>query len=231
MNRSTQILCIWSIPAFIISYTVCFVFVAGFVPPPSPTLSAAEMVTLFDENRFGIRAGLLLCMIFSILYMPWSAVVSVHMARLEGRFPVLASLQLVGAAILVVFFMLCSLIWIAAAFRPDIDPVTLVVLNDLSWLIFVMAFPEYWLQLLAIAVVFFRDTRPVPFIPRWACYFTLMVALTGAGGSLAAFFKSGPWAWDGLLGFWVPVISYLIWLIVMFPLLLRGVRQHAHERE
>ncbi|MEQ8836728.1 MAG: hypothetical protein RID07_07985 [Lacipirellulaceae bacterium] len=154
MNRSTQILCIWSIPAFIISYTVCFVFVAGFVPPPSPTLSAAEMVTLFDENRFGIRAGLLHCMIFSILYMPWSAVVSVHMARLEGRFPVLASLQLVGAAILVVFFMLCSLIWIAAAFRPDIDPVTLVVLNDLSWLIFVMAFPEYWLQLLAIAVVF-----------------------------------------------------------------------------
>ena len=229
MNRSTQIVCVYSIPAFIVSYCLCFILLANFVPPPSPALSGVEVAALFEQNRFGIRAGMILCMIFSVLYMPWTAVVSVHMAQLEGRFPVLACLQLVGAAILVVFFMLCSLIWIAAAFRPEMAHSTLLALNDLSWLIFVMAFPEYWLQLFAIAIVFLRDKREQPFLPRWACYFTVMIALTGMGGSLAAFFKTGPWAWDGILGFWVPVASYLLWLLVLFPLLLKGVNRHGNQ--
>ena len=227
MSLRTQIICLWSIPAFILCYAPTFIFVAEFVPPPSPSLSAEALAALFEQNRMGIRVGQLLCMIFSLLYLPWCAVVSVQMARIEGRYPVLSVLQIAGASLLMLLFMLCSLIWITAAFRPEQDPANLQMMNDFAWLIFVMAYPEYWIQLFAIAIVFLWDKRPVPFVPRWACFYTMFVAFGGAGGSFAGFFKSGPWAWDGILGFWTPVILFLSWLIVMFPLFLQGVRRQA----
>jgi hypothetical protein len=227
MNTKTQIVCLYAIPAFILLYIAAFIGLSNFVPPPSPSLTGEELVVLFENNRFGIRAGQLLCMVFSILYMPWSAVISVQMARIEGRYPVLSCLQLVGAANLCVFFMICSLIWSIAAFRPDQSPQILQMLNDSAWLIFVMAYPGYLLQLVVMGIVFLRDDRHQPFLPRWFCFLTFTVAFFGIGGGFATFFKAGPFAFNGIFGFWVPVISYLIWLIIMFPLMLKGVKRDS----
>lgn len=227
MNTKTQLICLWSAPVFVLLYIFAFVGISGFIPPPSPTLTGDELSIIFEANRSSIRLGQLLCILFSVLYMPWIAVIAVQMARLEGRFPVLSVLQLVGAAILCVFFMLCSLIWSVAAFRQDLAVGTLQMLNDMSWLIFVMAYPEYVIQLIPMAIVFLSDKRPEPFIPRWACFFTIMVCFSGSGGMLATFFKVGPFAWDGIIGFWLPVGSFAAWLFVMFPLLLRGVKRVA----
>lgn len=227
----TQLVCVWSIPLFILAYATSFVIVSGFVPPPAPSLTAAETAALFHDNATGIRVGQLLCMIFAALYMPWCAVVGVQMAQIEGRRPVLAVLQVAGAAMLTLLFMLCSLIWLTAAYRPLADPLNTQMLNDLGWLIFVVAYPEWWLQVFAMAVVFLRDKRPQPFLPRWSCYFTLMVAIAGAGGSLAPFFKVGPWAWNGLFGFWVPAAFYLSWMAVMFVLLRKALHGQLRDVE
>ena len=51
----------------------------------------------------------------------------------------------------------------------------------------------------------------------------------GIGGGFATFFKTGPFAWDGLFGFWVPVAMYLTWLLTLFPLLLQLVKRTAAE--
>lgn len=141
----------------------------------------------------------------------------------------LAGMQLLGNGILIVFFILCSLIWSAAAFRPDRDPELLWLLNDTSWLFFVMMYPTYVVALGSIALAGFIDRRSQPIFPRWFCFFTLWVALAGTGGGFATFFKTGPFAWDGLLGFWVPVALYLAWLLVLFPLLIRLVKRAALE--
>ena len=227
MNTRIQIACLWSAPAFIILYVAAFGGISHFLPPPGPSLSAEEIVAIFDENRTGIRLGQILCLLFSILYMPWVAVVTVQMARVEGRYPVMAILSLVGAAVLFVWFMLCSIIWSIAVFRPDLTPETVMMLNDASWLLFVLGYPEYILQLGCMAFVFLNDKRPEPFLPRWACFFTLAVCFGGAGGMLATFFKVGPFAWNGIIGFWLPVITFSTWLFVMFPLLIKGVKRTA----
>jgi hypothetical protein len=149
------------------------------------------------------------------------------MARVEGRFPVLAIMQFGGGVLLIVFFALCSMIWIAATYRPELDPNVIRMMHETSWLIFVMVFPAYTLQMVCIAVAGFMDKSEHPWLPRWACYLNLWVGIGGGGGALAAFFKSGPFAWNGLIGFWVPVSLFALWLAVMTPLLLRSVRQHA----
>jgi hypothetical protein len=225
-----QRFCAWCIPAFIVLYLIGFIGFSDFVPPPSPMLSEADVAAMFEHNRNGIRAGQLLCMVFAgLFYIPFTVLISVHIARVEGRYPVLAGMQLTGNAILIVYFILCSLIWSAAAYRPELDPHLLRFVNDASWLIFVMMYPTYVVALVSIALAGLIDKRPAPIFPRWFCWFTLWVALAGVGGGFATFFKSGPFAWNGLLGFWTPVAAYLVWLLILFPQLLGLVNRAALE--
>ena len=208
MHARVQLFSAWCIPAFIVVYLFGFIGLSGFVPPPSPTLSADQIAAIFEANRNAIRAGQLICMVFAgLLYIPFTVLISVHIARVEGRYPLLAGMQLVGNGILNVFFILCSLMWSVAAFRPDIDPRTLLMINDATWLFFVMMYPTYVVALVSMALAGFIDKRAVPIFPRWFCYFTLWVAVAGVGGGFATFFKTGPFAWDGLFGFWVPVLK------------------------
>ncbi len=232
MHVRIQLFCAWCIPAFIVIYLLGFIGLSGFVPPPSPTLSAEQVAAIFEQHRNAIRAGQLICMVCAgLLYIPFTVLISVHIARVEGRYPLLAGMQVVGNSVLIVFFILCSLMWSVAAFRPELDPQMLLLLNDATWLFFVMMYPTYVVALVSIALAGFMDKRAEPIFPRWFCFFTLWVAFAGIGGSFATFFTTGPFAWDGVFGFWTPVAMYLLWLLVLFPLLLKLVKRAALEEE
>lgn len=226
MNTKIQLYCVWAGPVFLVLYALCF-FMAGYLPPHAPTLGAEEVSSFYDLHRNQTRAGLVLCMILSMLLFPWYAVIAVQMAQIEGRFPVLAIMQFGTGALLIVFFVVCSMFWIIAAWQPGLNPELLKIIHDGSWLIFVMVFPEYTLQLTCIAIAGFMDKREQPLLPRWACYFNLWVAFTGIGGGLAVFFKTGPFAWNGVIGFWLPVIFFTIWLFTMAVLLYRAIQRQA----
>ena len=106
---------------------------------------------------------------------------------------------------------MCGMLWIAATVRSELEPSTIRLLDDLSWLIFVMVFPGYVLQLSCIAVASFMDRSARPLWPRWVGYLNLWIALSGGGGGLAVFFKQGPFAWNGLVGFYIPIGAFTIW--------------------
>ncbi len=229
MNNNTklQTLCVWSGPLFLVLYLIAFAGLAGYLPPQPPSTSAIDIAGFYSSHAVEIRAGMVLCMIFATLLFPFFAIISAQIAATEGRFPVLAIMQFGAGVLLIVYFMLCSMVWIVATFRPELDPNTVRVLHDFGWLTFVMVFPEYTLQLFCIAAAGFRDKSATPFLPRWACYFNLWVGISGGGGGLAAFFKIGPFAWNGLFGFWLPVAMFAAWLFVMTYLLLKNVKRHA----
>ncbi|KAA1421861.1 hypothetical protein F0U44_06220 [Nocardioides humilatus] len=228
---------VWSGPAFLVLYLVAFMGIAEFVPPPSPALSAHEVATLFDENRFAIRVGMVLSLVFSTLLFPFFAVISAHIARIEREariergLPILALIQFGGATLLVVYFQLCSMLWIVATFREELSEESVQMLFDFGWLTFVMVFPAYVFQLGCVAIASFLDRSKDPVWPRWAGYLNLWIALSGAGGGLAVFFKTGPFAWNGAVGFFLPVTAFVAWLFVMAHLMLRhAARSEADER-
>lgn len=217
---------VWCGPLFLVLYLVAFVGIAQFVPPPSPGLSAGEVAALFEENRFAIRLGMVLSLVASTFLLPFFAIISVHIARMERGRPILALVQFGGATLLVVYFQLCSMIWITATFREELSPTAVQMLFDFGWLTFVMVFPAYVFQLLCIAVASLLDRSPDPVWPRWAGYLNLWIGLSGAGGGVAVFFKEGPFAWNGAIGFYLPVGAFVVWLGVMTTLMLR----HASRR-
>lgn len=229
MNTRILLWCAWSGPIFLVLYGIAFWGIAGYMPPHSPTLGAAELVQFYDENRNGIRIGQILGLVFSMLLFPWFALISVQIARVEGRYPVMAMMQFGAGTLLIVFFVICSMLWIAATYRPELDPAQLKTIHETSWLMFVMVFPEFTLQVICIAVAGFIDKRPEPVFPRWVCYFNLWVAISACGGSVAVFFKSGPFAWSGIFGFWIPVTFFSLWLFIMAPILARNVKRFAAE--
>ena len=229
VNHRLQLACVWAGPLFLVTYLIAFWPLAHFMPPPSPHWSEAHVAAFFAAHRTGIRIGMVLGMVSCTLLFPYFAVISVQIARIERRSPVLAIMQFGAGVLLLVFFFVCAMLWIVAAFRPHLPLATLRLLNDAGWLVFVMVFPEYTLQMLCMAIAGFIDKSPHPTWPRWASYFNIWVGISGAGGGIACFFMRGAFAWNGVVGFFIPLTVFAIWLVVNTYLLHTAVVRQAHE--
>jgi len=227
MSSRLQLCAVWAGPVAVVLYLAFFAGVAGFVPPPSPHWTAQHVANFFAANHSSIRVGQLGAMISSTLFFPFFAVVSLQIARIEKRSPLLALTQFGCAVLLMVFFVLCSMLWVAASFRSDLSATTVRALNDLSWLCFVMVFPGYVMQMACVAIVSMRDRSADPVWPRWAGWLSAWTGLCGCGGGIAVFFKHGPFAWNGLIGFYVPFAEFVIWLGVMTYLMHGWIRRNA----
>jgi len=227
VRRRINLATVWTGPLFFALYLLAFGVIAGYVPPPSPSLTPTEVVELFADDGQRIRLGLILGMIFCTLLFGFFGAFSVQIARVEGRVPVLAMLQFGAAVLLIVFFFLCHMLWIAMTFR-HYDAAAMQQMNDLAWLIFVMVFPTYVLQMICIGVASFMDTAQKAF-PRWYGWFCLWVGISGSGGGIAVYFTSGPFAWNGAVGFWIPIAMFAAWLCTSVPVLLRAVNSQFDE--
>jgi len=219
MNTRNQLLCAWSGLAFTFAFMVGFWLIANYVPPPSPNTTAAEIAAMYQQHTGQIRLGLLIMMVSSRLICPVVAVISIQMKRMEGTPSILSYTQLSSGSLGVLIFIIPILLWTAAAFRPERNPELILLLNDLGWLIFLMPFTTFVVQNVAIGLAILGDKNAEPIFPRWSGFFTLWVAVLFLPGGLLTFFKTGPFAWNGLFVFWVPLVIFFIWYLVMFALL------------
>jgi len=144
------------------------------------------------------------------------------MRRMRGS-RLAADLQLGAGVIGVLTVMFPVMIFGVAAFRPERDPQLTQLLNDVGWLIIIPAFPTFIAQFLAIAFGTWQDASPKPVFPRWVGYFNAWAALLFIPGGFAFFFRKGPFAWDGILSFWVAASAFFVWLILMTYVMLKAI--------
>ena len=206
-----------------------FWFFAGFMPPHLPMASATEIAAIYQQNTTGIRVGMILQLISGALVAPFVAVISIQMRRIEGTSPVLAYTQLSAGTAGILLFIISAMIWTTAAYRPERPPELVQLLNDLGWLFFVMPFVMAFVQNFAIGFAILADKRAQPVFPRWVGFLNLWVAILFVPGGLVTFFKTGPFAWNGLLAFWLPLSVFGIWFGVMYVTLVRAIRQQEAQ--
>ena len=103
----------------------------------------------------------------------------------------------------------------------------ILLLNDLGWIMLLMTFTTFVVQNFAIGLCILGDKRERPTLPRWVGYFNFWVGVLFIPGGLLTFFKTGPFAWDGLFVWWVPLIVFFIWYVAMFVLLRNAVKQQS----
>lgn len=231
MNTRMQIICAWMGPAFIVVLLPAW-FMMGFLPPVPPMLSIDELVAHYENHRTEIRLGAMLTMQFCMFGVAWTAAIAAQMRRIEtGPSPVLTYLQLTSGTVGFFVFVFTCFAWGAAAYRPDMDPQLLKAMNDYAWLSLVMPVMLAFLQSVSIGLVILSDQRKHPIFPRWAAYANFWAGVTFLPGSLATFFKTGPFAWNGIFVFWLPLAMFTAWIFLMAILVTKAARRQQSEMQ
>jgi hypothetical protein len=207
---------------FLALFTIGWVPLAGFVPPPDPAADAATIAAMFRENTFGIRLGMCLCVFATALLLPWGGAVIVALRRAQGGDAPLVWAWTVAHACLTVEFVLPCMVWAVAAFRPEAADERMRAFNDLAWLPFLGITSTAVFQAFALAYAAFSSPNPV--FPRWFGYFQIWDALLFAPAGVIMFFHDGPLAWNGLIAFWVAIVAAAAWFLVTTPVVVAALR-------
>jgi hypothetical protein len=203
---------------------------AGFIPPPSPKLTGAELLAKFEPNLTWVKLGIIVGLLGAALLVPWSAMVSLQIARMEQgrRVPLWALFSFGAGCVNAVAFILPFIFWAGAFYRGDRSPELVQLINDMTWLEFLLFFPTFSMQLFCLAMAGFTQRQGPEVFPRWFLYLNLWMATIGGTGVLCIFFFSGPFAWNGIIGFYLPVGAYVPFLIITFVQFYKTIRAEKH---
>lgn len=221
---------VWCGTIFAIGLPLGWGVIGSFLTPPlSPSASAAEVATFFANGGVVQKLGLIIALASVGGLLPMSGVLADQMRRMEGARPVWAQTQLTCASLLVWLLSAAFVFFAAAAFRADRDPQLIQLVHDLGWLTFItpVAMVVVWMASVGAAIL--SDQGDPPVMPRWVGYLSLWAALLSAPGFVALLFHRGPFAWNGLLSLWIPLVIFLVWWITLTVYLLRAIRKEGEE--
>ena len=91
-----ELLCAWSGIVFVLLFMLGFWPLANFLPPPLPSASATEIAAMYQQHAVQIRLGLVLMVIAWALIIPFVAVISIQLNRIQGGPSALSFLYPVG---------------------------------------------------------------------------------------------------------------------------------------
>jgi hypothetical protein len=228
-NIKNQQLTNWCGPLYVIGVFAGLAIFAGFVPPSSAFLSPEQVAAVYQNNTLGIRFGLFLAIAFSGLYAPFSAVISAQMRRIEKGRPVLSYIQLGNGVIGSLVLMMAFMFMMIAAFDPERPAEITAVINQFGWICLVIPFPPFCIQYIAIGMAILQDKSENPLFPRWVAFYNYWVALAFIPTGFVGFFKHGPFAWHGVIAFWLAITVYIIWFFVMFYALRAAINVAEEE--
>ena len=222
MGERNQRLCTWSGAVVAVLFFTGFAVIARYIPPPLPTETAAETAQRYREHGTAIRLGMIISLFGITFYMPWSAAISVHLRRIEGRHTPMTYAQLGMGAALSVVFVPVLYFFVIAAFRPERSDENIQMLNDLGWVLFTGIIYTIFVQNLLIGITVLGDRRAEPVVPRWYGYYSIWTAIAYCPACLDAFSTTGPFAWNGIFSWWLSLTAFFIYIVVTTGMLVRA---------
>ncbi|WP_143288286.1 hypothetical protein [Calothrix rhizosoleniae] len=223
MSKHNHFLVYWGAVFGCIATFIGFIVLAGFVPPSSPNNSIADVISLYQNNLFGIRAGMVVMLLGVSFTLPFVSLISSHMHRIEGANPILAPTQLIAGTVALLALFIPPIIWSIAAFRLDRDPQITMMLHDAGWIFLVFPAAPAIVQNLSIGLAILSDRGSPPIFPRWVGFLNFWAAFLFIPSGLITYFKTGAFAWNGILAFWVPFGAFSIWLMILFLFMYKSI--------
>jgi hypothetical protein len=228
MNTRSQALCAWAgligVPLILVGFVI-----SGYILPPHADATAVDLAAFYQNNTFAIRLGLLLMILATAGYATMISVVWVQLRLVEGSRPVMATLSFVGGLTAYVMLTLFVLLLAAAAFRPERNPEITQMLHDIGWFMAFLAAVPFCLQGLGTGLAILGDKSSRPLYPRWIGYGGLWVFVLLLPGQILLFFHTGPFAYHGLISYWIPLFTFGGWMGLLSFGALRASKIDAQE--
>jgi hypothetical protein len=221
-------LALWNGPLFMAVFMVFWGMCFNY-PPMAGDMSPAEVARHFREWPNLFRTGMVVCMTFAISYAVWAVGIGKVMGKIVGKDSILVDLQVWGGGLTVVPVLVSCSFWLAAGYRPDLPDQSLQQLLDMAWMLLDMAYSVTSVQMFAMGAAFLADRRKHPLVPRWMAWYGIWVGFAFVAECLMPFFKSGAFARQGLLNFWIEFTIWFVWCPGVSYFLIRAVPRLEEE--
>ncbi|MFN2539854.1 MAG: hypothetical protein ABR549_17115 [Mycobacteriales bacterium] len=230
MRRSDgELLVYWTLPVLAVIWLSAFFLFPGFTHRMAPTMSADDVAAFYQDHTARIRYSMIVFNWFCVGLIPILMLIVLQMRRMAHRTPILAYCVIGSAAAGPTLFLTADLFWLIAAFRPERSPEIIQLFNDLGWITFTCGVPFLIAQSIFIAVAIYLDRQQQRVFPTWVGHLNLVVAATLAPAAFSALTQTGVLAWNGFLSFWVKNAAIAIWIVVMWAVLGRAIRQERAQ--
>jgi hypothetical protein len=230
-ERSQRVLIWWGV-IFAVIYGLALGLLLNMIPPPSAKLSAVQIAHWYAIRHTKIRIGAVIASWTSAFMLPIAIAIAEQIRRQEKGSRVWTWCVLSGGGLMSMFLVLPPLFWGVAAFTPHRAPQVTSIMHELGMLTLTTTDQYYVFMWVAICVISFipATAKHSPF-PRWYGYFTAWTAIMFEAGAFAFLPRTGPFAWNGLLVFWVPLTLFGLWIAVTSYQLLGALRRQREDRD
>lgn len=217
----------WSGLLYLLLFGTGWLVIARFMPPVDPTATATAVADLYASRHVLFVLAAVMMMVSTVILLPLSGVLILLVHRIERGI----GMTTLMIAFTVITFMVLNfytgLSFAAAAFRPARDAGLVQLANDMGFLQFIGGTPMFlgtWI-LLAYAILVLQRRTGAEVFPRWVGYGNLLVAILYLPEVLIYFFHDGPFAWNGLVGFWIPAFLLIGYLLITPFVLVPAVKK------
>lgn len=225
--KRDQWICWWSLPIFYHLFGFIFVYLGKLMPPPAPGLTQEQIVDFVQRNSSKMQVAWVLLSLSLGLASLSSGLIVVQMKRMTVS-PALAYTYMAALAVAALpGCLFCGIMFALAAFRPDRSPRIIALLYDMGLLSFVGSLGCFVVQYIVFAIAIFLDKRGI--FPKWLAYMSIWGAVTELVAVPIWIFRSGPYAWNGLISFYLGTIIFVAWELCLIVCLFKALKRQPIE--
>lgn len=221
----------WSCFVFLVIFGVGWGVLGRNIPPYGPDMPAADLASIYRHHASTLRIGFALGAFGTTFLMTWAIGLFRIMVKMERGGLLLSYCQLIGGILTTMVPFFACIFWLTAAFRPEQDPAIIRLLFDLGWLTIDIGFGVTIVQYIALGVVALRDQREKPLFPKWLAWLGICIGLEFVVELIMPYFRTGPFAWNGLFSYWLPFFAPFVWMAAVAVFMIKAANRLNEEYE
>jgi len=223
-NPKAELWLAWcTIVVFYNIFGIVFFGLTRTQPPPQPWWAAARVAQWFSDNHDGLLVGFGVIFMMGAFSVASTALITYSIFRMSvSRAFAWAYLIIYSLAAAPGMLVTCIAL-VVGALRPDRDPRLLTWLYDMGFLSFSGTMGIFLVGSVVWAVAILLDKNRV--LPKWFGYLNICNALTEVVVATCCIVKSGPFAWNGLISFYINMVVFAAYTGVFITLLQKMIQR------
>ncbi|MDP9142495.1 MAG: hypothetical protein M3O62_17125 [Pseudomonadota bacterium] len=211
----------WVMVCFYQLFGIVFCLMTRVMPPPKPWWDHARIAQWFSDNHDGLLWGFGIIFLVSGLTASCNALIGYSMRRMSVSpafgysYIAIYSLSALPGMLLAAIFLTVG------AMRPDRDPALLSWLYDAAFMTFVGTMGVFLVGTAIWMLAILLDRNRV--FPLWFGYLNICNLLTEVVVAPVWIFREGPFAWNGVITFWVDTLVFVVYTAAFITLLRRMI--------